>query len=99
MSTKHTTAIVLWQQASDTRAKYAGAQPELENELGGALRIAAALRASHYPNTGAALPDLLESVEAPSGRLVSHLRTARAAAAAADQSLREELLTNDSLGG
>ncbi|HEY5983339.1 MAG TPA: hypothetical protein VIU38_07680 [Anaerolineales bacterium] len=99
MSTTCTTAIVLRRQASDTRAKYAGAQADLVNELGGTLRIAAALRASHYPNTGAPLPDLLESVEAPSGGLASHLRTARAAAAAAEQSLREELLTNDSLGG
>lgn len=111
MSTTCTTAIVLRRQASDIGAEWVSSRAQrlwadkaeaapgdLVNELGGALRIAAALRASHYPYTAAPLPDLLEPIESPPGELVSHLRTA-SAAAAAERSLREELLTNDSLGG
>jgi len=66
------------------------------NEVEGALRIGAAPRAAYYDNIEGQSPDAQEYVALltaqPAPKPLS-------AIAAAEQSLREELLSNDSLGG
>ena len=72
------------------------ARPANEVEGEGALRIGAALRAAYYDHTEGQSPNTQEHVEYLTAQRVPRYPSA---VAAAEQSLSEDLLANDSLGG